>query len=129
MRKLNLTLILGLLVVMMGLLLPMEAQAQTLKMDLNGIPMPFCSSFQSDSLYVVSTAYQTVTPPAGAVEVTVWATALCAIGEDASTDAGAHAILPANVPIRMSISRMTALYVRRVATATAATIYFVWHRL
>jgi len=34
MRKLNLTLILGLLVVMMGLLLPMEAQAQTLKMDL-----------------------------------------------------------------------------------------------
>ncbi len=98
--------------------------AQTLKMDLNGYPMPMARAFQADSLYIVNTAYQTVAVPAGCSEVTVWATATCAINE--INTMASVCVLPANVPVRIGIADVANIYVRRIATATAATIYFLW---
>lgn len=106
--------------------LPGEAEAQVMKRDLNGITMPFCRSMEADSLTVASTVFQHVTVPSGAVEVTVWATALCAVG---GTDSTSVAILPANVPIRMSVADVTTMHVRRTATATATVLYLLWHKL
>lgn len=114
------------LVLLVNFALPQEVSAQTMKMDLNGITMPFCRTFQADSLAIATTAYQSITVPAGAAEVTIWATALCAVNE---TDTGVAAILPANHAIRMSVADVPTLYARRTATATATVLYLLWHKL
>lgn len=116
------------LILLMVLMLAVVLSLPALKMkkDVNGTPIPFCRTFQADSLAIATTAYQSITVPDGATEVTVWATALCAVNE---TDTGVAAILPANHAIRMSVADVTTIYVRRTATATATVLYLLWHKL